>query len=130
MNLSFGDWPVTGVLAAVAIVVGIVLLVVYAVGRGLVHGDLPGTVETAAVPTDGPVPGAGAPGGSRVLGTAGAVILVAGLALGLVTAVAGWGARGTSGSSSGGTDCAQSWSGCPQNTLPPTANPSLPSVVP
>lgn len=130
MNPSFGDWPATGVLAAVAIIAGIVLLVAYAVRRGLVHGDLPGTVETAAVPGDAPTPAGGAPGGSRTLGVAGAVILVAGLALGLITAVAGWGTSGTAGPSSGGTDCAQSWNGCPQTTLPPTSDPSLPSVVP
>jgi hypothetical protein len=110
------NWPLTGVLAAVAIVVGIVLLVAYAVRRGLVQGELPDTIATAAVPTSGPAPVAGTPQQSRTLGAAGAVILLVGLALGVVTAVGGWG--GGAGGSAGGNGCAQSWNGCPQATAP------------
>ncbi len=106
------NWPATGILAAVAIVLGIALLVVYAARRGLVHGDLPDTIASVEVPTDAPAPLRDAPQQSRALGLAGATILVVGLALGVVTAVSGWG--GTNGS--GG--CAQSWNGCPQVTAP------------
>jgi hypothetical protein len=119
MNLSFGGWPVTGILAAIAIIAGIVLLVAYAVRRGLVHDDLDGTIETTAVPTSGPAPVAGQPHQSRVLGVAGASILVVGLALGLVTAIGGWGATtggGVGDSSDQPNGCAQSWNGCPQAT--------------
>ncbi len=116
------NWPVSGVLAAILIVVGIVLLVVYAVRRGLVHNDLPDTIASAEVPTSGPAPAVEPPSSPRTLGAAGAVILVIGLALGVVTAVGGWGGGGAGGS--GGADCAQSWNGCPAVTAPPAASPS------
>lgn len=106
------NWPATGVLAAIAIAVGIVLLVVYAVRRGLVENDLPDTFATPAVPTSGPARVRGTAQQSRAMGAAGALILVAGLALGLVTAIGGWGGAG------GGGGCAQSWNGCPQVTAP------------
>jgi hypothetical protein len=108
-------WPLSGVLAAVAIVVGIVLLVIYAVRRGLMNRDLPDTIETAEVPTAGPAPSAEPASQPRTLGALGAAILIVGLALGLVTAVGGWTGSGTG---SSGTDCAQSWNGCPQVTAP------------
>ena len=132
MNLSFGGWPVTGILAAIAIIVGIVLLVAYAVRRGLVHHDLDGTIETTAVPTAGPAPVEGQAHGSRVLGVAGASILVVGLALGLVTAVGGWGATtggGVGDSSDQPNSCAQSWNGCPQAT-PGASGTTAPSTAP
>lgn len=106
------NWPATGVLAAIAIAVGLVLLVVYAVRRGLVDNDLPDTFAAPAVPTSGPAPVAGTPRQSRAMGAAGALILVVGLALGLVTAIGGWGGG------AGGGGCAQSWNGCPQATAP------------
>jgi hypothetical protein len=111
-------WPLSGVLAAILIVVGILLLVVYAVRRGFVNRDLPDTIATDEVPTSGPAPTSEAAGKPRTLGALGALILVVGLILGTGT--------GTS-----GTDCAQSWNGCPQVTAPATTKPSaLPSVVP
>ncbi|MHB8959397.1 MAG: hypothetical protein ACYDAN_07200 [Candidatus Limnocylindrales bacterium] len=103
------NWPATGVLAAIAIAVGIVLLVVYAVRRGLVDNDLPDTFATPAVPTSGPARVRGTAQKSRATGAAGALILVIGLALGLVTAIGGWGGAG---------GCAQSWNGCAQSTAP------------
>jgi hypothetical protein len=122
------NWPLSGVLAAILIVVGVALLIVYAVRRGLVHDDLPDTVESAAVPTAGPAPVAESAQAPRKLGAAGALILVVGLGLGVVTALGGWGGGGTGG---GGTsDCAQSWNGCPAVTAPPATSPSLPSAAP
>jgi hypothetical protein len=121
------NWPITGVLAAIAIAVGIVLLVAYAVRRGLVDHDLPDTIATTEVPTSGAAPVAGPAQQSRAMGAAGAVILAVGLALGLVTAIGGWGgAAGSSGDGSGG--CAQSWNGCPQATAPAIAQPSASSA--
>jgi hypothetical protein len=120
-------WPLSGVLAAILIVVGIVLLVAYARRRGLMRAELPDTIATAEVPTDGPAPTAEPAHQPRTLGAVGALVLVAGLALGLFTAVSGWGGSGTGTSA---TDCAQSWNGCPQVTAPATSRPVLPSVVP
>jgi hypothetical protein len=121
------NWPITGVLAAIAIAVGIILLVAYAVRRGLVQGDLPDAIATDEVPTSGPAPVAGTAQQSRALGAAGALILVVGLALGVVTALGGWGGTaGSSGDGSGG--CAQSWNGCPQATAPATTQPSASSA--
>jgi hypothetical protein len=109
-------WPLSGVLAAIFIVVGIVMLVAYAVRRGLVESDLPGTFESDSVPTDGPAPAAEPPGRPRTLGALGAAILIVGLGLGVVTAVSGWSGAGSASGSDGG--CAQSWNGCPQQTAP------------
>ncbi len=120
-------WPLSGVLAAILIVVGIALLVVYAVRRGFMHRDLPDTIETAEVPTDGPAPGAEPAQQPRRLGAVGAVILLVGLGLGLFTAASGWSGTGTG---TNATDCAQSWNGCPQVTAPATSNPAPPSIQP
>lgn len=109
------NWPLTGVLAAIAIVIGIVLLVWYAVRRGLVHGDLPDTITVVEVPVAAPPPAAEPAHTSRTVGMLGAAILVVGLALGVVTAVGGWGGGATGGG------CAQSWNACPQTT-PPAAS--------
>ena len=122
------NWPLSGVLAAIAIVVGIVLLVLYAFRSGLVHQGLPDTVETDAVPTTGPSSDGEPAQQPRTLGLLGAGILVLGLVLGIVTAVGGWG--GAPAGSNGSGACAQLWNGCPQATAPATAAPSLPSVVP
>lgn len=122
MSMSFGGWSLLGIAAAVLIVAGIVLLIAYAVERGLVHRELDGTV---AADTAGSVPVArltGSSGGARTLGLVGAVLLTVGLVLGLLTAVTGWGGAGfggTSGPGIGPGDCAQSWAGCPQTTVAP-----------
>ena len=121
-------WPLSGVLAAILIVVGVVLLVLYAVRRGFMQRDLPGTIAADEVPTSGPAPASEAAGKPRTLGALGAFLLVVGLVFGLFTAMSGWTGTGTGTS---GTDCAQSWNGCPQVTAPATTKPSaLPSVVP
>ena len=120
MPMSFGGWNVLGIGAAVAIVAGIVLLVVYAVGRGLVHRDLDGTLPAEEGPAVDTTPLQRRPA-RRTIGLLGAVVLVIGLGLGVLSAITGWGASGTSGSGPGGAnqDCAQSWSGCPQATARP-----------
>src|SRR5450759_5512426 len=40
MNMNIGGWSVTGVVALIAIIAGVVLLVVYAARRGFVNNDL------------------------------------------------------------------------------------------
>lgn len=111
--------------ALVAIAAGIVLLAAYALRRGVVHGELPGTVEPEADPrTIGGPPAAvvatARPDGSdRNLGLAGAVLLAVGIGLGLVGAMTGWGIAASSTTGGPGeapTDCAQTWEGCPQAT--------------
>lgn len=116
MTINAG-WGIMGIASAAAIVAGIVLLVVYALQRGLVDRELDGTDVDDADPDAGP--GARAPR-SRTLGTTGAIILAVGLGLGLLSALGGWsgGTTGT-GPGSGSGDCAQSWSGCPQATPVP-----------
>jgi hypothetical protein len=119
--MSFGGWSILGIGAAVTIVAGIVLLVVYAARRGLVHRELDGVVaEPAAAVADGQaVASRGRQG--RTLGAAGAALLAVGLALGLLSAMTGWGTSDGigSGPGAGPVDCAQSWSGCPQATPVP-----------
>ena len=122
MSMSFGGWSVLGIAAAVLIVAGIVLLIAYAVERGLVHRELDGTVatDTAGSVQTAHVPGSS--GGARTLGLVGAVLLAVGLVLGLLTAVSGWGGAvfgGLMGPGIGPGDCAQSWNGCPQTTVAP-----------
>ena len=53
MPAIFTAWSPAGIAALAAIVAGIVLLVVYAVQRGLVHRELEG-METADVPGSEP----------------------------------------------------------------------------
>lgn len=120
MTMSFGGWSVLGIAAAVAIVAGIVLLIAYAVERGLVHRELDGTVTADG--TAGTLPDPHAHGSGRTLGVVGAVALAVGLALGLLSAVTGWGGAGFGGLMGPGArpvDCAQSWNGCPQATVAP-----------
>lgn len=120
MNVDFGGWSITGIVAAIAIVVGSVLLVVYAVRRGLVNRDLDGTIETEGPDGTMPADAGAAAEPSRALGLAGVIILVAGLALGLVNVVTGPTADSrATGPGNPPTDCAQSWSGCPQATPRP-----------
>jgi hypothetical protein len=120
LNLA---WSALGILAALAIVVGSVLLVVYAVRRGLVHRDLDGTVATEDAEGTMPASAGGAAAPSRTLGLAGVTLLVAGIVL----AVVGWitlpaGAT-TAGPGNPPTDCTQAWAGCPQATANPLATP-------
>jgi hypothetical protein len=125
MTLSLGGWSALGIAAAICIVAGIVLLVAFAAGRGLVHRELDALEPDPGI--DAPPAGVGSgPTGnrdaSRTLGIAGAALLVVGLVLGLASAVAGW---DNGGSATGGgpgaapLDCAQSWNGCPQATPGP-----------
>jgi hypothetical protein len=108
-------WPLIGVLAAILIVVGIALLVVYAMRRGFVDRELPDTIDPTTVPTAGAAAVAEPPHRPRTLGSIGALILIAGLALGLAAFASGGFGSGTA---TTGKDCAQSWNGCPQVTAP------------
>jgi hypothetical protein len=125
MNLTLAGWSLTGILAAILIVLGIALLVAYALRRGLHHRELDGTdaesaLEAAATGTPG---GASGPSParelSRTMGAAGAMILVLGLALGVIAATGGWGTQQTAGPGTAPEDCAGAWSGCPQATVAP-----------
>ena len=130
MNMNIGGWSVTGVVALIAIIAGVVLLVVYAARRGFVHDDLDGTIESVEVPFSGPAPVIEAAARPRAIGVAGATLLVIGLALGLASAVFGWGG-GFGGSVGDKSDqpgsCAGSWNGCPQVT---PGVPASPTIVP
>lgn len=118
-------WPIIGVLAAILIVVGIALLVLYAVRRGLVDRDLPDTIDSDAVPTSGAAPAAQPAQRPRSLGALGALVLIVGLVLGIAAFAAGGLGSGTA---TTGQDCAQSWNGCPQVTAPAASPiPSLPN---
>jgi hypothetical protein len=132
MPLSLEGWSPLGIASAAAIVPGVVLLVVYAVRRGLVDRELDALdpeepldpPEGEPLRTDRSAGHAGrraAPrDGSRAMGTVGALLLAVGLAMGVLTAIAGWGGGGTAtGPGLGPDDCAQSWGGCPQATLRP-----------
>jgi hypothetical protein len=121
MDLTATGWRLTGIAAAILIGIGIILLVVYAFRRGLHHRELDGTE-----PDPGPgAPASGAPAPaaprdiSRTMGAAGAVILVLGLALGMIAATGGWGTRPAAGPGTAPEDCAQTWNGCPQSTVAP-----------
>lgn len=127
MTESLGGWTAAGIVAAIAITAGIVLLVVYAVQRGLVARELDGTDEQAAAmaaddPTMVTVPATRVPAArrraSRPLGAIGALLLVVGLGLGAVTALGAWGTNGPNANGPGAVpaDCAQTWNGCPKAT--------------
>lgn len=111
---------ITGVLAAVLIVAGIALLVVYAMRRGLVHKDLPDTIATAEVPTSAQAPTGEPASQPRTLGAVGVLVLIVGLALGAVTAM-NTGAGAGAGTGGSGSDCAAGWAGCPGTTVPPAS---------
>ena len=121
MPAPFTGWSPAGIVALIAIVTGIVLLVAYAVQRGLVHRELEG-IETAADPGTEAAPVISAPPRrSRTLGMVGAIALVVGLALGAVAALGNWtpGDATTGGPGLAPADCAQSWDGCPKATPNP-----------
>jgi len=128
MNMTIAGWSATGILALITITAGIVLLVVYASRRGFVHRDLDGTIDSGDAAVAAPAPEAEAPARPRALGIAGASLLAVGLALGVASAVLGWGVGGSgiSGGKSGQpADCATSWNGCPQATAPAPAPSTL-----
>ncbi len=118
--MPFAGWSPFGIAALLAILSGIGLLVAYAVGRGLVDRELAAIEELAETGTRAPARPAAPGRSSRTLGALGAALLVAGLALGVVSASGGWGtsqASGGPGTAPG--DCAQSWGGCPKTTPNP-----------
>jgi hypothetical protein len=124
--MPFAGWSPVGIAAALLIVGGIVLLVVFAVQRGLVHRELEGIDEADGVGDTGETgtvaPAAPAPsrGRSRPLGALGAALLLRGLALGAISATGSWGTdQSTAGPGTAPGDCAQSWQGCPQATPNP-----------
>ena len=126
MFTSTGGMSPLGTIAAIAAVAGIALLVAYAVRRGLVNRELDGTLNRESSPEGVLEPGPSAtPQASRLLGSAGALLLAVGLVLGVVAVVVGPsasnGSAGTPVSSAG--DCAQSWNGCPQVTAQPSGTP-------
>lgn len=127
MSESLGGWTPAGMVAGIAIAAGIVLLVVYALQRGLVSRELDGTDEEAAAmaaddPTLVTVPATPAPAprrrASRPLGAIGALLLIVGLGLGAMTALGAWGTNGPNANGPGAApaDCAQAWNGCPKAT--------------
>jgi hypothetical protein len=108
-------WSPAGVLSLIAIIAGIVLLVVYAVRRGMFARELDGTDEEAAAQAVQPPRRSGA---GRPLGILGAILLGIGLALGIMVATGTWGGGGTvppSGTSEQ-QECAANWEGCPKAT--------------
>ena len=117
-------WSALSILAALAIVTGSVLLVVYAIRRGLVHRDLDGTI--AAEDPEGTMPAAagGAAAPSRTLGLAGVTLLVAGIVLAVVGVITSPAGPTASAPGNPPTDCTQAWAGCPQPTANPEATPS------
>ena len=118
----FAGWSPVGIAALAAIALGVVLLVLYAAQRGLVHREL----EGIEAPVDGPAdPGATAPAArhapapphrSRSVGIAGALLLVAGLLLGAAAATGTWGGAVAGGPGLAPDECAQTWQGCPKAT--------------
>jgi hypothetical protein len=119
---TIAGWSLLAIASAVTVVLGVAILVDYALRRGLVHRELDGTTgpETdprTVEPHPGP-PGRRA-GDVRTEGVIGTLLLLVGLGLGLVTLIGGWSGAGSSVSGGPGvapTDCAQSWAGCPQAT--------------
>ncbi len=122
MTLTLGGWNAIGILAALAIVAGSILLVVYAVRRGLVNRELDGTVETEDAEGTMPAAAGTAAAPSRTLGLAGVTLLVAGIVLGAVGLLTS--SPGPTADEPGNppTDCAQAWNGCPEATAGPQAS--------
>ncbi len=110
----------TGIAAAVAIVAGIILLVAYAMRRGLVHRELDGTLNRESSPEGVMEPGPSAPPrSSRGFGAVGVALLAVGLVLALISVATPQGGNGTAVPGASTNDCAQSWNGCPQATKNP-----------
>ena len=119
MSTSLEGWSPAGIVAAVTIVAGIVLLIAYAVRRGLVNRELEGIEnEDTDAPTTAPTGPAVRSREGRSLGIIGSGLLVVGLVLGLATAIAGWGGGPTASGAPGAlpSECLQGWNGCPQVT--------------
>jgi hypothetical protein len=120
-------WSPAGIISLVAIVAGVLLLVVYAVRRGMFSRELDGTDETAAVqaaddPTATPATApTRRPNAGRPVGILGAILLVIGLGLGVMVATGTWGGGGSTppAGTSGQGDCAAGWEGCPKATPQP-----------
>jgi hypothetical protein len=117
----FAGWSPAGIVALIAIVAGIVLLVAYAVQRGLVHRELEGIETTVDPGSERTPPNASLPRRSRMLGISGAILLAVGLGLGAIAAAGTWstGDATTGGPGPAPADCAQSWEGCPKATPNP-----------
>jgi hypothetical protein len=110
----------TGIAATIAIVAGVVLLVAYAMRRGLVHRELDGTLNRESSPEGVMEPGPSSPAhSSRGFGAVGAALLAVGLVLAVLTVATGSGGKGTIVPGANTNDCAQSWNGCPQATQNP-----------
>jgi len=121
VSLHLDGWSPAGIASIIAIVAGALLLVAYAIRRGLVHRELDALEPNPGVDLD-PVAASRsrARDGTRTLGLAGAGLLAIGLVLGAVTAGAGWGGGATADGTGGAPDdCAQSWTGCPHATVRP-----------
>jgi hypothetical protein len=123
MTIDIGRSAIA-ILATLAVVAGSILLVVYAVRRGLVHRDLDGTDATEGAEGTMPAGAGGAAAPSRTLGLAGVTLLVAGIALGAVGVVTSSGGLTSGAPGNAPTDCAQSWNGCPQATANPQVSPN------
>ena len=118
MNLNLAGWSPIGIGAAVLILTGIVLLVVFALRRGLDRHELEGMdAEPGAITPV--VPASRDHDSTRTIGAAGAAILVLGLAMGMVAGAGGWGTQEAQGPGTAPQDCAQGWNGCPQTTIAP-----------
>jgi hypothetical protein len=123
MTIDIGRSAI-GILATLAIVAGSILLVVYAVRRGLVHRDLDGTIEEPGADGTMPAAAGAAAAPSRTLGLAGVTLLVAGIALGAIGVLTSTSGPTTAGPGNPPSDCAQGWNGCPQPTANPEVSPS------
>ena len=118
MNLNLAGWSPIGIGAAILIVIGIALLVAFALRRGLDHRELEGMdAEPGAIAPVAPAPREH--DSTRTIGAAGAAILVLGLAMGVVAGTGGWGTQEAQGPGTAPQDCAQGWNGCPQTTIAP-----------
>ena len=123
MTIDLGR-SATAILAVLAIVAGSVLLVVYAVRRGLVHRDLDGTIEATGADGTMPATAGAAAAPSRTLGLAGVTLLVVGIALAAIGVLTSSNALTSAAPGNPPSDCAQAWNGCPQATANPQPSPN------
>ncbi len=118
MSMNLAGWSPIGMGAALLIVVGVTLLVAFALMRGLPDVALDGA-EAEPEPAS-PRPARARNRSSQPVGIIGALLLVAGLALGILSAAGGWGTSQTMrGPGADPLDCAQAWNGCPNATVAP-----------